>query len=129
MRKVLILGANGQVARYAIDLFLKNTDARLTLYLRTARRLKTVESTEEAFPGCQAVPMTLTEPGMEFPRLVSTMMLAGPPAGQLKADVAGDGTRVWPFRQLSVAAVIVRQVHSGRAAEGIAPLTGGGAPA
>ena len=37
MSNVLILGANGQVARYAIDLFLKETDNRLTLYLRNAR--------------------------------------------------------------------------------------------
>jgi uncharacterized protein YbjT (DUF2867 family) len=43
MSKVLILGANGQVARYAIDLFLKETDARLTLYLRNARRLNDVD--------------------------------------------------------------------------------------
>lgn len=37
---VLILGANGQIAGVATDLFLKNTAARLTLYLRNARRLK-----------------------------------------------------------------------------------------
>jgi len=43
MSKVLILGANGHVARHAIDLFLKETDARLTLYLRNARRLKKVD--------------------------------------------------------------------------------------
>ncbi len=36
---VLILGANGGIARSAIDLFLKETDAQLTLYLRNARRL------------------------------------------------------------------------------------------
>jgi uncharacterized protein YbjT (DUF2867 family) len=42
MSNVLILGANGQVARHAIDLFLKETDARLTLYLRNSRRLKNV---------------------------------------------------------------------------------------
>ncbi len=40
MIKVLILGANRQIARFAIDLFLKRTDAQLTLYLRNARRLK-----------------------------------------------------------------------------------------
>ncbi len=40
MSNVLILGANGQVARDAIDLFLKETDARLTLYLRNSRRLR-----------------------------------------------------------------------------------------
>jgi len=38
--KVLILGAYGQIARVATDLFLKETDAQLTLYLRNAKRLK-----------------------------------------------------------------------------------------
>jgi len=37
---VLILGAHGQIARVATDLFLERTDVRLTLYLRNARRLK-----------------------------------------------------------------------------------------
>lgn len=37
---VLILGAHGQIARVATDLFFKHTDARLTLYLRNANRLK-----------------------------------------------------------------------------------------
>jgi uncharacterized protein YbjT (DUF2867 family) len=37
---VLILGANGSIARVAIALLLQETDARLTLYLRNARRLK-----------------------------------------------------------------------------------------
>ena len=40
MTNILILGANGQIARAATELFLKRTDARLTLYLRNARRLK-----------------------------------------------------------------------------------------
>src|SRR5277367_491815 len=40
MTNILILGAHGQIARVATDLFLKRTDARLTLYLRDARRLK-----------------------------------------------------------------------------------------
>jgi uncharacterized protein YbjT (DUF2867 family) len=39
MSNVLILGANGQIARVAIELFLKTTDAKLTLYLRNAKRL------------------------------------------------------------------------------------------
>ncbi|UOQ45767.1 SDR family oxidoreductase [Halobacillus salinarum] len=41
---VLILGANGQIARYAIDLFLKDTNANLTLYLRNAERLSEYQS-------------------------------------------------------------------------------------
>jgi uncharacterized protein YbjT (DUF2867 family) len=37
---VLILGAYGQIARVATDLFLNETDVHLTLYLRNAKRLK-----------------------------------------------------------------------------------------
>lgn len=44
LTNVLILGANGQIARYAIDLFLSETDAQLTLYLRNSNRLKQYES-------------------------------------------------------------------------------------
>src|SRR5208337_2233702 len=40
MTNILILGAHGQIARVATELFLKRTDARLTLYLRNTRRLK-----------------------------------------------------------------------------------------
>ncbi|RAS77284.1 NAD(P)H-binding protein [Priestia endophytica] len=39
MTNVLILGANGGIARVAIDLFLKETDDQLTLYLRNSSRL------------------------------------------------------------------------------------------
>jgi uncharacterized protein YbjT (DUF2867 family) len=45
MSNVLILGASGSVARVAIDLFLRETDARLTLYLRNARSLRNVDQT------------------------------------------------------------------------------------
>jgi uncharacterized protein YbjT (DUF2867 family) len=39
MTNVLILGAYGQIARVATDLFVARSDAQLTLYLRNARRL------------------------------------------------------------------------------------------
>jgi hypothetical protein len=39
MTNVLILGANGQLARNTTRWFLQSTDARLTLYLRRASRL------------------------------------------------------------------------------------------
>lgn len=42
MPRILILGAHGQIARVATGLFLKQTNAELTLYLRDARRLKHV---------------------------------------------------------------------------------------
>ena len=43
MMKVLILGANGQLARNTTRVFLRDTDANLTLYLRQASRLKNAE--------------------------------------------------------------------------------------
>lgn len=39
MTKVLILGANGQIARVATQLVLARSDVELTLYLRNAKRL------------------------------------------------------------------------------------------
>jgi len=45
MRKVLILGATGSLARVAIDRFLKHTDATLTLFARNTRTLKRIDST------------------------------------------------------------------------------------
>jgi uncharacterized protein YbjT (DUF2867 family) len=44
MTNVLILGANGQLARNTTGVFLRDTDARLTLYLRRASRLRTPDS-------------------------------------------------------------------------------------
>jgi uncharacterized protein YbjT (DUF2867 family) len=44
MPDVLILGANGGIARQALDLFLNETDANLTLYLRDAGRLRHLAS-------------------------------------------------------------------------------------
>lgn len=43
MTKVLILGANGGIAGIATDLFLKETDAELTLYLRNASKLRSTD--------------------------------------------------------------------------------------
>jgi uncharacterized protein YbjT (DUF2867 family) len=40
MTRVLILGANGQLARHTTPLFLERTDVHLTLFLRNARRLE-----------------------------------------------------------------------------------------
>ena len=40
MVNVLILGANGQLARNTTRVFLRDTDAQLTLYLRRSNRLK-----------------------------------------------------------------------------------------
>jgi uncharacterized protein YbjT (DUF2867 family) len=40
MPRILILGANGQLARNTIPFFLRHPDVQLTLYLRRANRLK-----------------------------------------------------------------------------------------
>ena len=40
MTRVLILGANGQLARHTTAFFLERTDATLTLFLRNTKRLK-----------------------------------------------------------------------------------------
>jgi uncharacterized protein YbjT (DUF2867 family) len=47
LTNVLILGANGQVSRLAIDLFLNETNAQLTLYLRNSGRLKIIDPNRE----------------------------------------------------------------------------------
>jgi uncharacterized protein YbjT (DUF2867 family) len=44
MTNVLILGANGSLARVAIDMFIKETDTQLTLYLRNSRNLRNMDS-------------------------------------------------------------------------------------
>ena len=46
MTKILILGAHGQIARVATRLLLERTDAELTLYLRTAKRLSSLEGND-----------------------------------------------------------------------------------
>lgn len=43
MKNILILGANGQLARHATAFFLRQPDVHLTLYLRRATRLKNPE--------------------------------------------------------------------------------------
>lgn len=44
MKKVLILGANGQIAKHVIDLLLKEPDIHLTLFLRNSGRLNHLKS-------------------------------------------------------------------------------------
>ncbi|MBT2734758.1 SDR family oxidoreductase [Bacillus sp. ISL-7] len=44
MTNVLIIGANGSLASVAIDMFLKETDAQLSLYLRNSRRLRNIDT-------------------------------------------------------------------------------------
>ena len=56
MSNVLILGANGQLARNTTRVFLERTEARLTLYLRRASRLKNPDPARVAVVEGRAVP-------------------------------------------------------------------------
>lgn len=47
MKKILILGANGQIARFALGELLKRTDFKMTLYLRRADRIRSLISESE----------------------------------------------------------------------------------
>ncbi|TRZ40515.1 SDR family oxidoreductase [Niallia circulans] len=47
MKKVLILGANGQIARLVSELLLKKENVQVTHYLRNSRRLKLSDSSRE----------------------------------------------------------------------------------
>ena len=55
MTRVLILGASGGIARVAIDLFLSDTDAQLTLYLRNARKLRGIDSERARVVECDVL--------------------------------------------------------------------------
>ena len=44
MKRVLILGANGQIVRLVIPRLLQETDVHLPLYLRKSARLQSLES-------------------------------------------------------------------------------------
>jgi uncharacterized protein YbjT (DUF2867 family) len=45
MTRILILGANGQLARHTTAFFLKHTDSRLTLFLRGSSRIENPDTT------------------------------------------------------------------------------------
>jgi uncharacterized protein YbjT (DUF2867 family) len=43
MTRILVIGANGQLARHTTAFLLRQTQVRLTLYLRNAKRLENPE--------------------------------------------------------------------------------------
>lgn len=51
MKKVLIIGATGSVGNAVRQMFLRTTDAQLTLFSRRANRLKLDDSREQAISG------------------------------------------------------------------------------
>jgi uncharacterized protein YbjT (DUF2867 family) len=94
MTRVLILGASGQIARVATDLFLARTDVQLTLFARQIRRLQQfsgntrvqivegdvldAKALEAVMPGHDVVYANLAGPLEQFARaIVKTMVKAG----------------------------------------------------
>ena len=94
MTNVLVLGANGQLARNTTHWFLHKTDARLTLYLRRAARLRNpdpervrivegdvldLETLEAAMKGQDVVYANLAGPmKQQAERIIEAMHAVGP---------------------------------------------------
>ncbi|AXF56047.1 SDR family oxidoreductase [Salicibibacter kimchii] len=83
MTHVLILGANGQIARYAIDLLLNETDAQLTLYLRNANRLSNLQSDRVSIREGDVLDLATLKEAMESQDVVYAN-LSGDMEGQAK---------------------------------------------
>lgn len=47
MKKIIILGANGQIARLVRQRLLNETDAQITLYLRNSARINDLNESRE----------------------------------------------------------------------------------
>lgn len=86
MARVLILGANGQVARHTTALFLKRTDAQLTLFLRRSNRLKNPDPSRVAIVEGDATDREALARAMKDQDAVYAS-LAGNMAAQAKAIV------------------------------------------
>ena len=94
MTNVLILGANGQLARNAIRVFLRDTDARLTLYLRRASRLPNPDPKRVTIVEGDVLDRTRLEAAMKRQDVVYAN-LAGPMKQQAESIVAAmDATGV-----------------------------------
>ena len=87
MTNVLILGANGQLARNAIRVFLRDTDARLTLYLRRASRLPNPDPKRVTIVEGDVLDRTRLEAAMNRQDVVYAN-LAGPMKQQAEGIVA-----------------------------------------
>lgn len=81
MRKVLIVGAHGEIARVATRLFLDTSDVELTLFLRNAKRIRALESprvrvVEGDALDAQALQNALVEQDVVYANLAGSMEAA-----------------------------------------------------
>jgi len=65
MTKILILGANGQLARNTIPFFLNQPDVKLTLYLRQANRLRNPDPDRVTIVEGDVLDMDTLKPAMQ----------------------------------------------------------------
>jgi len=86
MTQVLILGANGQLARNTSTFFLERTDARLTLYLRRASRLQKPNSSRVTVVEGDVLNSTVLQAAMQGQDVVYAN-LSGAMAHQAQAIV------------------------------------------
>jgi uncharacterized protein YbjT (DUF2867 family) len=86
MTNVLILGANGQLARNTTRVFLRDTDAKLTLYLRRAGRLKNPDPARVRIVEGDVLDRPTLEPAMKRQDVVYAN-LAGAMAQQARTIV------------------------------------------
>lgn len=85
--RVLILGANGQLARNTTRFFLERTDAHLTLYLRRAGRLRNPDPARVTVVGGDVLDRQALESSMQGQDVVYAN-LAGDMARQAQVIVA-----------------------------------------
>ena len=51
MKRLLVLGAGGQIARWVIEMLAKRDDVKLTLFLRHAKKLKNAPKNSKVLQG------------------------------------------------------------------------------
>ena len=87
MLRILILGANGQLARHTTPFFLKHPEVQLTLYLRRANRLKNPDPSRVTLVEGDVLDLETLKAAMQGQDVVYAN-LAGAMAQQAKTIVA-----------------------------------------
>ncbi|MFD1417643.1 SDR family oxidoreductase [Companilactobacillus keshanensis] len=100
MSKVLILGANGKIARLAEDIFLDSTGNSLKLYLRSPERLRDIKNELVEIIGGDVTDVQTLEDSMKDVDVVYANLAGGNIEDQAKAVVeamhaAGKKRLIW----------------------------------
>lgn len=100
MAKVLVLGANGKIARLAEQIFLDSTDNSLRLYLRKPERLRDIKNDLVEIVGGDVTDVKTLEDSMKDVDIVYANLAGGNIEDQAKAVVeamhaAGKKRLIW----------------------------------